>query len=245
MRVLLRLENKMELEMPYQYNHMVESSIYNSISQALADYLHTYGFISGSRSFKLFTFSRLLGNYRHISSGLIFTGDISLLISSPIKRFILELANGVLRRGTFFLGTRKLVLERIYFPNRPKLNVMHRGFTLSPITVYSTMYAPDGSKKTYYYSPYEKEFSRLISDNARRKLSILSKRKIIHDLQFKPIRMKETVVIYKGTVIKGWHGYFQLEGPKSLIDVTYDAGLGSKNSEGFGMYEIVNYNAND
>ncbi len=226
--------------MPYQYNHMVESSIYSSISPALADYLHTYGFISGNRSFKLFTFSRLLGNYRRTSSGLIFNGDISLLVSSPIRRFILELANGVLKRGTFILGTRKLALKSIYFPSRPELGVKHRGYTLSPITVYSTMYGPDGSKKTYYFSPYEKEFSRLMSLNAKKKLSIFSKRKIIHDIQFKPIRMKETVIIYKGTVIKGWHGYFQLEGPKSLIDVTYDAGLGSKNSEGFGMYEIAN-----
>ena len=239
MRVLLKLINSGELEIPYQYNHMVESAIYSSISPVLANYLHAYGFIFGNRSFKLFTFSRLLGSYRQTSSGLIFRGDISLLISSPISRFIVELANGLLKKGAISIGNRKLTLKSIYFPKRPEIGVKHRAYTLSPITVYSTLYGPDGSKKTYYYSPYEKEFSELISSNAKKKLSVFNKRKIMHDIQLRPIRMKEVIVIYKGTVVKGWQGYFELEGPKSLIDITYDAGLGSKNSEGFGMYEIA------
>jgi CRISPR-associated endoribonuclease Cas6 len=42
-------------------------------------------------------------------------------------------------------------------------------YTLSPITVYSTLYTAEGKKKTYYFSPYEQEFSQLVSINLARK----------------------------------------------------------------------------
>ncbi|MBC7189418.1 hypothetical protein H5U35_04285, partial [Candidatus Aerophobetes bacterium] len=42
------------------------------------------------------------------------------------------------------------------------------------------------------------------------------------------------------TLIKGWMGTYRLEGNPELIKFSYDAGLGAKNSQGFGMYEVVN-----
>ncbi|PNV79087.1 MAG: CRISPR-associated endoribonuclease Cas6, partial [Dictyoglomus turgidum] len=46
------------------------------------------------------------------------------------------------------------------------------------------------------------------------------------------------VVIFKNTPIEGWAGVFELSGDPALIAITYEAGLGNKNSEGFGMWEI-------
>ncbi len=44
--------------------------------------------------------------------------------------------------------------------------------TLSPITVYSTLNTSDGRKKTYYYSPFEREFEELVIKNLQTKLRI-------------------------------------------------------------------------
>jgi len=47
------------------------------------------------------------------------------------------------------------------------------------------------------------------------------------------------LVIYKGFIIKGWMGKFRLRGNPELIKFSYEAGLGAKNSQGFGMWEIL------
>ena len=43
---------------------------------------------------------------------------------------------------------------------------------------------------------------------------------------------------FKTTFITAWHGRFVLEAPPRVLELLYDTGLGSKNSQGFGMFEI-------
>ncbi|MDW8006914.1 MAG: CRISPR-associated endoribonuclease Cas6, partial [Thermomicrobium sp.] len=42
---------------------------------------------------------------------------------------------------------------------------------------------------------------------------------------------------YKGTWIEGWVGRFVLEGPPDYLRLALEAGLGAKNSQGFGFVE--------
>ncbi|HEX30478.1 TPA: CRISPR-associated endoribonuclease Cas6, partial [Candidatus Poribacteria bacterium] len=46
-------------------------------------------------------------------------------------------------------------------------------------------------------------------------------------------------VMYRDTVIKGWTGVYELDLPEPFFHLAYDAGLGAKNSQGFGMVEII------
>ena len=46
------------------------------------------------------------------------------------------------------------------------------------------------------------------------------------------------VTRYKNFYISGWFSEYRLEGNRKHLDFLYQAGLGSKNSQGFGMYEI-------
>ncbi|WP_368491209.1 CRISPR-associated endoribonuclease Cas6 [Clostridium sp. BJN0013] len=43
-------------------------------------------------------------------------------------------------------------------------------------------------------------------------------------------KLKQKIVMYKGYVIKGWDGEFLMRGLKELMDIDYNAGIGSKNS---------------
>lgn len=45
---------------------------------------------------------------------------------------------------------------------------------------------------------------------------------------------------YKGFIVKSYSGRLFLEGPRSLLQMAVAAGLGSKNSQGFGCVKIVN-----
>ena len=41
------------------------------------------------------------------------------------------------------------------------------------------------------------------------------------------------------TVIKRWKGRFKVKGHPEFLAFAYDAGLGSRNSQGFGMVNVV------
>lgn len=43
---------------------------------------------------------------------------------------------------------------------------------------------------------------------------------------------------YKGTWIEAWAGRFRLEGPEPLLWLALHAGLGAKNSQGFGYVDV-------
>lgn len=231
-------EEQKPVILPIGYNHLVQAAIYNSISQRLSIFLHDKGFLYGKRTFKLFTFSRLIGEYE-IKQGKIYFNNASLYISSPIERFIRELANTFFKRGFMIIGENKLKITSLSFPPEPRIGSKIKIRTLSPITVYSTLISPNGGKKTYYYSPFEDEFSKIIDANAKKKFYILRKRIIKSNLETKALGVREVVVMYKDTVVKGWTGFFELSGPKNLIKTVYETGLGSKNSQGFGMFEVM------
>jgi CRISPR-associated endoribonuclease Cas6 len=177
MRLVLRGESAGPVTFPVNYNHLVQAAIYANISPNLSSFLHDKGFIFGKRSFKLFTFSRLLGNYSIAGGRISFEGDLSLHISSPVDRFVRELCNSFLKRGVVTLGNNVMHISGVSFPEPPRIGHEVKVRTLSPVTVYSTLSAPDGKNKTYYYSPYEREFSGSIDANARRKHYMVLRKK--------------------------------------------------------------------
>jgi len=242
LRMTVKLGNRggSSISIPVAYNHMVQAFIYQNISSDLADFLHDRGYLYGKRSFKFFTFSRILGSWRRRGNELIFKPPLVLHISSPVDRFITELANTMVSVDEVRLGREKLSVECIEFPPDPEIGTSVMIETLSPITVYSTLYAADGKKKTYYYSPKESEFQVLVEANLKKKAAIFYRRVYRSSICIMPLkRPREVVVIFKGTVVKGWTGSFELRGPKSLLRLAYEVGLGSKNSAGFGMFGLI------
>lgn len=242
MRLTLRSPEQGRIVLPTNYNYLIQAAIYRSISRELAAFLHDKGFLLGKRRFKMFTFSRLEGRclLDKKSRQFVYDGDLTLHISSPIEKFVEDLANTIVKGGFMVLGEYVLRVVDLAFPAMPTIkNGQLRIRMLSPLTVYSTLVTPDGRKKTYYFSPYEKEFSVLVNSNAKKKHYLLTSKNIKSDIKIKPLRVKEVITLYKDTVVRGWMGYFLLSGPKALIMTTYETGLGAKNSQGFGMFEVV------
>ncbi len=58
------------IEVPIQYNHLLQGLIYHNLDRALSEWLHEEGHAYGKRRFKLFTFSRLFGK-REAKNGRI------------------------------------------------------------------------------------------------------------------------------------------------------------------------------
>ncbi|MGP3702887.1 MAG: CRISPR-associated endoribonuclease Cas6 [Candidatus Bathyarchaeota archaeon] len=243
MRLRLNLRNpeQGQVVLPTSYNYLIQAWIYRNISRELAEFLHDKGFLFGKRRFKMFTFSRLEAHcISNKNKYFIFKGDLTLYISSPIERFIEDLATSIVKKGFVALGNQMLKVIDLAFPAKPNLNSGQLKIRmLSPLTVYSTLMASDGRKKTYYFSPYEMEFSKLVNSNLKKKHLLLSGKNIKSNIKIESLGVKEVITLYKGTVVKGWMGQFLLAGPKSLIMTGYETGLGAKNSQGFGMFEVV------
>ena len=227
---------------PRHYNVLIQGIIYQHLDTALAAKTHDMGWKDGPRRLKLFTFSRLQGKFRSHHGYLEFLGAVQLRIASPATSFLESLATHLIRAKTVHLGKasfRVASVEVLISP--PYLRPVHLK-ALSPITVYSTLEAPDGRKKTYYYAPQEPEFGQQVLANLRRKIRAWTGEDIPPDgATFRPVRVSNRNLViarYKSTVIKGWTGIYELDAPEPYLRMALDAGLGAKNSQGFGFVEV-------
>jgi len=253
-RLVMEALRENQARFPLYYNHDLQSFIYHHISPELADFLHKEGYLLGKRKFKLFTFSRLLGKF-HINSQeekIIFSGPISFYLSSPKEKFIQQFAETLLKSPEISLSRNLLIISNIEVLPRPPSENDVTIRMLSPVTVYSTLFSANGKKKTYYYSPFEEEFSQLIKANILKKYQALygtsydEKPNPLH-FEITPLRVNknsEKIVKYtlssgSYTLIKAWLGIYRLQGELELISLAYDTGLGSKNPQGFGMFELT------
>lgn len=255
MRLLIDLSSldNTPITLPIHYNHMVQSAIYATLDNNFAGFLHDTGFEGGGRRFKLFTFSRLMGVYRfNAATGEItYTSPLKLIVSSPVEKFCESLVNGLLTKNTLRIGPatfhlqsvrvdRPLITEEVNELNDEQIQI--RVKTLSPVVVYSTLFRPEGSKYTCYFQPGDSDFSRLAAENLRKKYqAIYGIKPPEGEIHIKPLyQPKLQIIKYKNFVIKGYSGVLSISGPAPLLQVAMDAGLGAKNSMGFGLIEIIN-----
>jgi len=247
MRIKVAYENLNEkLILPLHYNFYLQILIYKTLSPLLATKLHNEGFILNKRKFKLFTFSRILNKGEKIKKNgkdfLLFKNGISFYFSSPIEDIISDFGERGLKEKEFNLLNQRVFISRIEVVTTPRIEEEVIIRMLSPVTIHSTLKNPEGKNITYYYKPNEKDFSSLIEKNAKKKYSLINKNEANNlYLKIEPFRFSVkknfSVVIFKGTPIEGYTGIFKLKGSRELIMSTYDAGLGDRNSEGFGLWE--------
>ncbi len=240
MRIAIEFEGN-RLSFPLEYNQSIQGFIYHNIDKTLASFLHDKGFITKGRTFKLFTFSRLLGKYRISKERIEFEERVKFWIASPVDNLIESFASNLARKPEVFLGDERFYVTSIEV--KQKLSCDNAEiFMLSPVTVYSTLLKPEGGKKTYYYNPKEEDFGRLVNENMKKKYTAFYRKEADNlAMDITPVKVRasdEKIVSYKGFIIKGWMGRYRIKGNEELISLAYDAGLGAKNSQGFGMFEI-------
>ncbi len=230
------------LALPINYNHILQSIIYRALS-AMPDYsefLHECGYTSGGRQYRMFQFSQLTGDY-YIDQGqhkIVFRSYVHLEIRSPEPLLIRLLTMNLQRHGVMF-GTvicRDVHLELYdYTVEENSLNIRMK----SPVTVYST---DPGSGYVTYYKPDEDIFYQKINDNFLRKYQAYYGLSPYAGIEMKPLQdnlPKKMVTKYQGSYITAWYGTYRLTGERKYLDFLYQTGLGSKNSQGFGMFEIL------
>ena len=240
MRLNVELNATESIRLPIHYNYLIQSLIYHSMDGDFAEFLHDQGYGVEKRKFKLFTFSRLFGQYKITGREILFTPPVGLIISSPLKEFCQYLLNGLLSQKVIRLGNNVIEVEKVTLNSLQAEDGMKIRM-LSPVVAYSTFTKPDGGKYTCYFQPGEKEFLRIAEENLKKKYQAFHKLappdgKILIKC-IRPPRLH--LIKYKNFVIKGYSGLLALQGPQPLLQMALDAGLGSKNSMGFGCVEMI------
>ncbi|WP_457640248.1 CRISPR-associated endoribonuclease Cas6 [Persephonella sp.] len=240
LRLVLNAESGV-IDLPLHHNVTLQGMLYKSLPDSLLKMLEEVGFFFSSSKFKLFTFSRIYSPQfmmEREKKRIKYKTPVTLYLSSGVQGSI-NLNGTDFKEHIVKLGKNELKLEKVEVLAPPPFGEEIYLKTLSPITVYRTF---EKEKKFYrYYKPEEEEFVALLRENLKKKYSILTGEKLEHfPFEIEPFRKVRKVLIkYRDFPIEGYDGIFKVKTDPELFKVVYDAGLGSKNSQGFGMVEAV------
>jgi len=240
MQLLVYIKLDYPLTLPINYNYILQSVIYKALSYAadVSEFVHDIGFCYGERQYKMFQFSQLKGKYNINKKNITFPECVSFEVRSPENRLIQLLYASFLEQGIIFgeKHYKHIGLElRDYTVEECELQIKMK----TPITVYSTN---TESKNVYFYAPDEEFFYEKVNDNFYRKYLAYSGIAPATAIKMQPIQVSaqdKFVTKYKHSYITGWYGIYKLAGKRKYLDFLYQVGLGGKNSQGFGMFELL------
>lgn len=238
MRLNIHIKSKNNFKIPFNYNHIISSIIYDKLSDLnFAHELHT------SNSFKFFNFSQLnIPNRKIAKDGIISkNGKISFYLSSPNDLLIKNLVSGFVDDLELKFKNEKLIVEKIEALKTPDFTEKSEFKTLSPIIIRDV----NDENKRIDLAPSDK-FFKGIENNLIKKYCIFNNlestdKKIKVYSEMANVKRKR-ITIPKGPNTTYHRAYMMdliLEGDIDLIEFAYEVGAGEKNSMGFGMLKYI------
>ncbi|MBO8158562.1 CRISPR-associated endoribonuclease Cas6 [Thermosyntropha sp.] len=244
MRITITMGSDQDIVLPVHYHHILQGFLYKNISDSdYREFLHQEGFSYQKRRFKLFTYSSLRGEFRlnKEKGDIIFKSPVALTVSSPLEPFITDLAETLMKAEELHLGSNRVELKSINVPKAVVFSEKVRIKMLSPVVAHTTEEV-QGKKRTTYFSPWDTPFDSLILGNLQKKYWVLKGEYSKGELKVIPCDNRKDkflkIIKYKDFIIKGYSGIYWLVGDPELMEIAYYTGLGSKNSQGFGCFEV-------
>lgn len=243
MRVKVELRAKKDIVMDKSYNHLVQAFIYSNLDGDIAHFIHNDGYTTGNRVYKLFTFSKIRSVRKPFIKGdrINLGRDIHFYISSISDNFINSFCKNIFN-NRLLIGDNELRLNSLDIEDRDYLE-RFRGAgrleikLLSPVVIYST----DESGEKRWYNPFDDDFSKRVLSN------LVNKYTAFHgvapdvsdfSLEVSNKNIKQYYDRFKNSFIKGYVCRFYLDCSFELLNIAYNCGIGSKNSQGFGFIDI-------
>ena len=242
MQIVIKHKIDSPLVLPINYNYILQSALYDAMKGRtnINDFIHDSGFENNNRTFKMFTFSMLRGKYRIEDKKIIFYEDVSFEVRSKESVILRNIKESLERNGITYINQHYDVQNiNVYDYEVEAEEMMIRMRT--PICVHET-YMEEGTSKTRYYSPWDDEFEKRINENFRNKYESYTMNKPESSISIEPVQVNakdKLVTKYKGIYISAWKGEYRLKGERKYLDFLYQVGLGEKNAQGFGMFDVT------
>lgn len=243
-KLYFQIEDKLVL--PISYHHILQGFIYKRLSEypEFSDFLHNKGFQTEGQSFKLFVFSLLKGHFQVSGSKIMFDNVIEWEIRSPVPFFCEVLAQALENEEVFELAGQRIFLIRYEVTNTKILDEELEIRMLSPVCV-DIAYREGEKTKTNYLEPTDPYFNYYLTKNFQRKFQAVVGKKnstgifLLPHKDFNVARNKYVTKFGGEIFITAWKGSFTLKSDIESLQFLYDTGLGSRNSQGFGMFEQI------
>lgn len=238
MKAIKILLKNQQMTLPVNYQSYLQGVIYKWLEydEEYATFIHGTGAMIDNYHYKMFTFSSLDGKSTYRNHTLTFNGNLVFEVRAADDYFIDLIEKSIMENPYIRIGKQ---IIQIYSYEIHASNILTNTINISmrtPIIVRTT----EQSGYVKYFRPDEINFYQAIVDNAIKKYEFVE-----HDeqpaLSITPIKVTEhnkVVAHYKDMVLTGWKGIYQLQGTPDLMTFLYYTGIGERNSQGFGMFDI-------
>jgi len=242
---------------PINYQYEFSAWIYKTLhfgNPEFTVWLHDKGYTRGKRSFKLFTFSNLeVGRFKVFKDRFkILSNEVQLVLTFHIEEAVQHFITGLFQNRTLSIGDRKsnvdFSVKSVETLEKPEFFNHMEFITLSPICVSKPTDKENGLGTTYL-NPEHPEYQHRFFEN------LINRYKAVHpasdgkfedesDFQLKlKNNPKSRLIKIKAdtpqqTRIRGYMYDFECKAPAELLQFGYEAGLGEKNSLGFGCVGV-------
>ena len=220
---------------PFNYNLALAGAVYGPIKRVDPDLAYD---IHSSTGYKFFTFSWLqVPQGKTNRKGILVDGQAHFFVSSPVTRIITAFIEGILDRPVARIGGTSLHVETVEVLPQPQFNGTAVFSTLSPIIV-RTAEEENGNLRVVDLYPTNPRFYENLKNNLIKKYKKLYNKERTNIDFSKPTFAKPVRIKIKDTFHRASHMTFEAIGDTELLKLGYEAGLGGKNSMGFGMVKV-------
>ena len=223
---------------PFEYKGYLQGAIYKCFDEEMGTFIHDSGVTYEDKSFKMFTYSELLGKFNVVKGrGLKFEDEATFYVTSIFKEIIDSVYEYYLQDDILVLGHNGFNIKSVeliedYFNEQETYTIR----TLSPIITYKT------DKKNYrtFFNPQSEDFETALRNNLERKYMSLYEEEPDNEYfeVIKATNIRKQVAKYKTSVFDSFHCELEIRCSYRYLQLLVLTGAGSKNSAGFGMIEI-------
>lgn len=237
-RLYFKLENE---HFPIQYRKNILSFIKLSLKEYSEEY---YSKLYNARDniIKPYTFSVFFKSPKFMNDEILLE-DKKFELNISIQKYdiavVLYNSFNHQKRVKHSLNKNSFILENIIMI--PEKDVKDESLSIKFMSPLVVRNRNQETKKDYYYSFSNSEFVDTLKMNIKEQLKITDfPLEIVDSFNMVPVFPKKLVVKFYEKQIECSTGIYTISGDTKLLDYLYKAGMGSKHSSGFGMFEIIN-----
>ena len=236
MRSLIHLITDDDAVIPINYQHALSSALYAFIKDANLDLSSS---LHHSKSFKFFNFSNIRfprpaikGPEVHLKKGT----HVKFNFSSPASDILEATITGMLSKGKMEILGAEFTIKEIEILETPSFSTNATFSTLSPIHI--DIVRENGER--WDLVPTDPEWRQRIEENSRKKYSQYFGKEYRGPFEITDIsRMKKKRINVGGQWWVSAHAEFTISAEPEMLRFLWDAGIGSKNSQGFGCVRYM------
>lgn len=235
-KLMFELENE---ELPVDYRRSILSFIKLSLQEYDKEYFEKF-YAKGQNTIKPYTFAVFLKDAQFKTNKVIVpskTMEISISIYDYETAMVLYNSFNNQKFKKFLLDNNSWRLNNIIMLMEKKISQEEiKVKFISPLIVRKRE-----DRKDIYYSYLHEEFANTVRINIMEQLKTTSlPLELVKTFYIEPVLPKKIIVKYYCKKMEASIGIYKMGGDIRLLEYLYKAGLGSKHSGGFGMFDIIN-----